>query len=139
MKSLKNVTSAINYLTENNTWISTWEKCMEAQNTIAQIVTICLAFNQTLICMSRIFIQGEVRYNYRNLSFKTWYISGTLHKPRFSTTSIMSTSIILSNIQLLIDVVENLSYSWSNTYILIMKIDLPVLNRRVDGCIRLCL
>ena len=42
---------------------------MEAQNTIAQIVTMCLAFNQNLICMSRIFIQGEVRY--RNLSFKT--------------------------------------------------------------------
>ena len=72
MQSLKNVTTAINYLTKNKVWISTWEKCMEAQNTIAQIVTMCLAFNQNLICMSRIFIQGEVRY--RNLSFQTWYI-----------------------------------------------------------------
>ena len=71
---------------------------MEAQNTIAQIVTICLAFNQNLICMSRISIQGEVRY--RNLSFKTWYI------------------------------VEEVL-----TYLLVMKIYLPVLNRRVDGCI----
>ena len=71
MESLKNVTTAISYLEANIIWIITREKSMEAQNTIAQIVTMWLAFNQNLMCMSRIFIQGEVRY--RNLSFQTWY------------------------------------------------------------------
>ena len=72
MESLKNVNTAINYLEAIIIWIITWKKSMEAQNTIVHIAIMCLAFNQCLMCMSRMFIQGEVRY--RNLSFNTWYI-----------------------------------------------------------------
>ena len=72
MQSLKNVTTVINYLIEKKIWIGTWKKNMEVQNTIVHIAIMCLAFNQYSMCMSRMFIQGEVRY--RNLSFNTWYI-----------------------------------------------------------------